>query len=51
MTDRAFRSGPYGEFGVRLPDGTVVYCTVNSESQEDASFVINTINAPVKEEP
>ena len=33
-----------GEFGLYMPDGTIVYCMVNSESREDAKAVCNVIN-------
>ena len=44
MLDIAKRTGDYGEFSVSTPDGTTYFCTVNSESKEEAMYVVNTIN-------
>ena len=44
MFDVAKVLGTYGQFTITLTDGTVVECTVNSESKEFATYVVNTIN-------
>ncbi len=33
-----------GEFSISMPDGTITYCMVHSESREDAKMVCNVIN-------
>ena len=49
MSTIAHRTDDHGEFGIVMPDGDIIYCTVNSESKEDASMVCDAINKDARD--
>ena len=38
-----------GEFSISMPDGTLVYCTANSETREDAEAICAAINKDTRD--
>ncbi len=49
MSTIASITNEYGEFGIAMPNGQIIYCKVNLESKEIAVMVCNTINEDARD--